>query len=146
MPGEASHNSTEALHCYTRHTCLYFDPKSLQIVVLPFASLQVIWQKTTHYTSTVRYRSPYQFNKCDSLKQVSTGKKFSNEKNIGVKQKDAMLFDGSLELKFIPKIGKTVAPNCVVLNTITASENTQNSISETDYADLAIYNSTDGQF
>ena len=57
-----------------------------------------------------------------------------------------MPFDGSLEHKFIPKTGKTVALNCVILNTITASEKTKNTVSETDFPDLTIYNSTDGIF
>ena len=70
----------------------------------------------------------------------------SNESIIGVNQKDSMPVDGSLKLEIIPKTGENITFNCVVLKTITASENPNQPLSETDYADLVNYNLADDQF
>ena len=70
----------------------------------------------------------------------------SNERIIWVNQKDSMPVDGSLKLEIIPKTGEIITLNCVVLKTITASENPNQSFSETDYADLINYNLADDQF
>ena len=69
-----------------------------------------------------------------------------NERIIGGNQKDSMQVDGSLKLEIIPKSGENIILNCVVQKTITTSENPNQPISETDYADLVNYNLADNQF
>ena len=57
-----------------------------------------------------------------------------------------MPVEGSLKLEIIPKTVEKHTLNCVVLKTITGTENPNQPISETDYADLVNYNLADDQF
>ena len=81
-----------------------------------------------------------------AFKTMGLEPKPSNERIIGVNQKDSMPVDGSLKLKIIPKTGENITLNYVVLKKITASENPNHPLSEIDYADLVNYNLADDQF
>ena len=81
-----------------------------------------------------------------TFKTMGLEPKPSNERFIGVNQKDSMPVDGSLKLEIIPKTGENITLNYVVLKIITASDNPNHSLSETDYADLVNYNLADDQF
>ena len=117
------------------------------MTIVPTARVQVIGRnKQIQSKSIVRHRSPYQCSYSESLQDTGIRTKTFNERIIGVNQKDSMPVDGSLKLEFIPKTGENITLNCLVLKTITASENPNQPLSETDYADLINYNLADNQF
>ena len=81
-----------------------------------------------------------------ACKTLGLEPKLSNERIIGVNQKDSMPFDVPLKLEIVPKTWENITLNCVVLKTIRASENPNQPLSETDYADLVNYILVDDQF
>ena len=129
------------------HAC-NLTQKSSQMTTLPTARVQVIGRnKQVHnlraFLDTGAHINAFTAKTCKTL---GLEPKPSNERTIGVNQKDSMPVDGSLKLEIIPKTGENITLNCVVLTTITASENPNQPNSGTDYADLVNYNLADDQF
>ena len=118
------------------------------MTILPTARVQVIGRNKQIHNLRALLDTGAHINavSAKACKTLELEPKPSNERIIGVNQKDSMLVDGSLKLEIICKTGENVTLNCVVLKTIKASENPNQPLSETDFADLINYSLADDQF
>ena len=98
---------------------------SSQMTISPTARVQVIVRNKQIHNLRALLDTGAHINgiTAKACKTLGLEPKLSNERIIGVNQKDSMPVDGSLKLEIIPKTGENITLNCVVLKTIAASEN-----------------------
>ena len=129
------------------HAC-NLTQKSSKMIILPTARVQVIAGNKQIHNLRALLDTGAHINAvtAKACKTLGLEPKPSDERIIGVNKKDSMPVDGSLKLEIFPKTGENITLNCVVLKTITASEDPNQPLSETDYAELINYNLADDQF
>ena len=106
------------------HACI-LTQKSSQMTILRTARGEVIGTNKQIHNLRALLDTRAHINAVTgkTCKTLGLEPKPFNERIIGVNQKDSMPVDGSHKLAIIPKTGENITLNCVVLKTITASEN-----------------------